>query len=156
MFDNLSFKDPLPLALLKKALLLLAIAFLCLGLISSHRAYFQVRSLDLDISERVLHTGSTISTAVVSSGRTYVDVQLELIQGAHTETIGRQRLPGNEYGFFDPRTQKAALTVTLTPEILTRFQPGPAQLRATAYGHSQWTRTPPPVVREQAVELRAE
>lgn len=156
MFDHLSARDPLPLALLKKALLFLLALFLIIGLISSHRAYFQVRSLDLYVSEPTLHNGSDIRAAVVSSGRTYVDLKLELIQGAHTETLGTQRVLSNEYGFLDPRTQKATLTITLTPDTLARFQSGPAQLRATAYGHSQWTRTPPPVVREQALEIKAE
>ncbi|MBV9956977.1 MAG: hypothetical protein JO360_01095 [Acidobacteria bacterium] len=156
MFENISVKEPLPLVVLKKVLLLVAITFLCIGLISAHRAYFQVRSLELDVPAAILHSGSNIRTAVVSSGRTYVDLKLELIQNEHTETIGTQRVPSNEYGFFDPRTQQATLNVTLTPDLLARFQPGPAHLRATASGHPQWTRTPPPVIREQTVEIKAE
>jgi hypothetical protein len=154
MFERLSTEDSKPIALLKKAMLVFLALFLLDGIISSYRAYFQVRSLELDSPGLVLHSGSTICTAVVSSGRTYVDVKLELIQGAHTETLATQRVPSNEYAFFDPRAQHATQTVTLTPELLTRLQSGPAQLRATAFGHSQWMRTPPPVVRELAVSIQ--
>lgn len=93
---------------------------------------------------------------MISSGRTYADVRLELRQGVHSETLAMQTVPGNEYGFFDPRTQRASQTVMLTPELLSRFAAGAAQLRATAHGRSQWTRTPPPVVRELDVEIERE
>jgi hypothetical protein len=155
MFDSLSVKDSRPMAFLKKAVLIFLVVFLLIGIVSSHRAYFQVRGLELH-AERLLHNGSTIQTTVISSGRTYVDVQIELRQGAHSETLAVQRVPGNEYGFFDPRTQQASQTVALTPEILARFAAGPAQLRATAHGHSQWTRVPPPVVRELDVVIERE
>jgi hypothetical protein len=154
MFDSITLKDARSIALLKKAILVLLAIFLCIGIISSHRAYYQVRSLELDAPEKVLHGGSTVKALVISSGRTYVDLQVEMIQGARAETLAVQRVPSNEYGFFDPRTQQAALTVVFTPEMLARFQRGPAQVRATAFGHSQWTRTPPPVVREIAVEIQ--
>lgn len=156
MFDTPSIKDARSIAVLKKAMLVCLAVFLVIGIISSHRAYFQVRSLELQAAERILHSGSTIETKVVSSGRTYVDVQVEMIQGRHSETLAVQRVPSNEYGFLDPRTQQASLAVSLTPEILARFQSGAAQVRATAFGHSQWTRTPPPVVRELAVEIQHE
>jgi hypothetical protein len=152
MFDSLPVKDSRPMAFLRKAVLIFLGLFLIIGIVSSHRAYFQVRSLELH-AEQILHGGSTIQTKVVSSGRTYVDVQLELRQGSHSETLAMQRVPDNEYAFFDPRTQRASQTVTLTPEILARFEAGRAQLRATAHGHSQWTRVPPPVVREIDVEI---
>ncbi|MBC7912097.1 MAG: hypothetical protein H7Y30_16435 [Pyrinomonadaceae bacterium] len=155
MFDSLPVKDSRPMAFLRKAVLIFLGLFLIIGIMSSHRAYYQVRSLELH-AEGILHSGSTIQTTVASSGRTYVDVQLELRQGTHSETLAMQRAPGNEYGFFDPRTQRASLEVTLTPEILSRFEAGRAQLRATAYGHSQWTRVPPPVVRELDVEIERE
>jgi hypothetical protein len=40
-----------------------------------------------------------------------------------------------------------------SPEILVRFQPGLAHLRATARGRPQWLREPLPEVRELPVEL---
>lgn len=154
MFESLAVKDSAPIAFLKRGILIFLCTFLLLGIVSSHRAYFQVRSLELRADDKVLRGGSVIQSDVISSGRTYVDLKLEMIQGAHAETLATKRVRGNEYGFLDPRAQTASLPVEPTPEILARFQNGAALLRATAYGHSQWTRTPPPVVREISVEIQ--
>jgi hypothetical protein len=154
MFDTPIAKDARPIAFLKKSIWVFVIAFLLIGIISSHRAYYQVRTLELTSSDRVLNNASIIQSSVVTSGRTYADLQIELIQGMHSEKLAERSVPANEYGFFDPRTQKASLTVVVTPEIQARFQSGPATVRATAFGHSQWTRVPPPVVREVVVEIQ--
>lgn len=154
MFDTSVVKDAWPIAYLKKVIWILVIAFLLIGIISSQRAYYQVRSLELTSSDRVLTNSSIIKCSVVSSGRTYADLQIELIQGPHSEKLAERRVPANEYGFFDPRTQKASVSLVLTDEILVRFQTGPATIRATAFGHSQWTRVPPPVIREVMVEIK--
>ncbi|HVG31669.1 MAG TPA: hypothetical protein VM911_01255 [Pyrinomonadaceae bacterium] len=143
------------MASLKKAILIFLAAFMLIGMVSSHRAYFQVRSLELHV-DPVLRRGSSIEANVVSSGRTYADVELELRQGLYSERLAVQRVPANEYGFFDPRTQRALLSVVLTPEILSRFESGSAKLRATAHGRSQWTRVPPPVVRELDIRIERE
>ena len=126
------------------------------ALASGYRAYFQVLSLELRLDEPVLHKGSIIQTAVVGSGRTSIDVRLELIQGAHSETLAVQRVPGNKWAAFDPRPQRASQSVTLTPELLERFQEGAAQVRASATGRPQWMRLPPPTVREITVEIQHE
>lgn len=154
MFDSVSYKEARPIALLKKAALVGVSVFIVLGIISSHRAYYQVRSLEIDVSEQVLRAGSDIRAQVVTSGRTVARVQFELVQGNHSETLAWHQVAGNEFGFFDPRKQRAEFTVALTPDMLSRFQSGTAQLRVTAHGTSQWTRVPPPVVREMSVELR--
>jgi hypothetical protein len=39
------------------------------------------------------------------------------------------------------------------PELLARFQMGAAKVRATAAGRRQWTRLPPPEVREITVGI---
>ena len=113
-----------------------------------------MRSLDLISSERVLHSGSSVRASVVTSGRTFVRIRLELIQGAHAEKLAELVVPKNKWASIDPRTQRAALTATLTPELLARFEAGPALLRATALGGSQWLRVPLPEVRDLAVEVR--
>ena len=46
-----------------------------------------------------------------------------------------------------------SLSVTLTPAMLSEFDPGPATLRASAVGRPQWLRVPPPSIREQAVSI---
>jgi hypothetical protein len=134
---------------------LLALCFIT-ALASGYRAYFQVLSLELHLTEPTLSNGSIIQTSVVASGRTLVDVRLELIQGAHSETLALQRVPGNVWAAFDPRPQRASQSVALTPELLARFQTGAAQLRATATGRPQWTRLPPPTVRELTIDIKHE
>ena len=153
MFDSLTIKDTRPIAWLKRAFVVLIVVFLAIGMVSSHRAYFQVRSLDLN-APRVLTAGSLVETSVVSSGRTTVDVEVELIQGTHTEKLIRLHLPGNELAFFDPRKQYGSDSVTLTSEMLSKFQPGAARLRSIAIGRHQWMRLPPPTVRELEVEIQ--
>lgn len=83
-----------------------------------------------------------------------VDVEVDLIQGTHSERLFRLHVPGNELGFFDPRAQHASESFTLTREALSRFQPGGARLRSVATGRPQWMRLPPPTVREVEVELQ--
>jgi len=83
-----------------------------------------------------------------------VDVRLELIQEEHSETLAVQHVPDNTYAFFDPRAQRASQTVLITQEILAKFQAGKAKVRATATGRPQWTRLPPPVIRELEVEIQ--
>lgn len=156
IFESLNVKESRSLVYLKRA----ALAFLALcfviALASGHRAYFQVRGLELRVDAHVLRAGSSVETEVVSSGRTHVDVRVELVQGTHAETLALQSVRGNEWGSIDPRTRRASQRVVLTPELLSRFESGAAVLRATATGRPQWTRLPPPTVRETAVEIPRE
>jgi hypothetical protein len=152
MFDGLTIQDARPIVWLKRLFVFVIVALLAIGMVSSHRAYFQVRSLDLN-APRALSAGSVVDTSVVSSGRTMLDVDVDLIQGTHSERILHLHLRGNELGFFDPRTQHKSGNVTLPAELLAKFQPGAARLRAVATGRPQWTRLPPPTVREIEVEL---
>jgi hypothetical protein len=154
MFDSLTIQDARPVAWLKKSALILLALFLVTGIVSGYRAYYQVRSLEIQLTEPVLSHGSVVQIAVVGSGRTTIDVQLELIQGTHSETLARQRVPGNEWAFFDPRPTRASQKLAVTPEHLAHFMTGAAILRATATGRPQWTRLPPPTVRELAVEIK--
>jgi hypothetical protein len=156
MFDSLPSRDARPIALMKRAgLLLLALCFVT-ALLSGHRAYYQVRSLELQLPGPTLHNGSVIHVEVAGSGRTTLDVRVELIQGGHSETLAVQQVRGNDWAAFDPRPRKASQNVVLTPEQLARFLPGPATVRATATGRPQWLRLPPPTVREAAVEIERE
>jgi hypothetical protein len=145
--------DARPILWLKRLFVFVIVALLVIGAVSSHRAYFQVRSLELN-APHTLAAGSVVNTSVVGSGRTQVDVEVDLIQGTHSERLQHLHLTGNNLAFFDPRTQHGSDSVTLTSEILSRFQPGPARLRAVATGREQWTRLPPPTVREVEVEIK--
>ncbi len=142
------------LVILKKAIWAFVAVISVFALTSGFRAYFQVKSLDLRPAERVLRSGTSIEVIAESYARTPVDVSLELIQGAKTKTLGGVRIPKNYDAALDPRLKRASLTVALTPELLAGFEPGPAQLRATAKGRMQFGRTPPPLVREVSVEIK--
>jgi hypothetical protein len=95
-----------------------------------------------------------VGVSLVSSGRTTVDVQVQLIQHSHSQTLFTLQLKGNELGFFDPRTKGADKIEIITTAQLSGFQPGAATLRATATGRHQWMRLPPPTVREVIVEIQ--
>lgn len=154
MFDPIAIKSARPLVFLKRACLVLLSIYLAVGLMAAYRAYYQVRSLELQSGDSTLRVGSGIKTTVISYARTPVEVRLELVQGTHAETLAVQHVPDNEWAFLDPRSRQASQTAVLTSEILKRFEAGKAQLRATATGRPQWMRLPPPVVRELAVEIQ--
>jgi len=153
MFDSLTIQDAKPIMWLKRVFAFVIVALLAIGMVSSYRAYFQVRDLELSASA-VLSAGSIVQTSVVSSGRTTVDVEVQLVQGAYSERLLDLQVRGNELGFLDPRTRQGSESSTLTQQTLSHFQPGRARLRAVATGRHQWFRLPPPTVRELDVEIR--
>lgn len=153
MFDTLTIKDARPIAWLKRAIAGVFAALLVIGAISAHRAYFQVRSLEVK-APQLLTDGSVVEVAVVCSGRNKVDVEAELIQGDRSGALLNFRVPGNNLAFFDPRAQHARQTAVLNSDTLKSFQPGAAVLRVVATGRPQWGRRPPPTVRELAVTIQ--
>jgi hypothetical protein len=153
MFDSLTIKDAWPLAWVKRGMVATIVALLVIGAISSHRAYFQVRSLDVKVPPQ-LTDGSLVEVATVCSGRNMVDVEAELIQGDHSEELFNFRVPGNNLAFFDPRPQRRTYIAILNEQSLMNFQPGAARLRVVANGRPAWGRTPPPTVRELDVTVR--
>jgi hypothetical protein len=168
MFQPLPSQRSFVFVLLKRLCLVVLSAYLVIGLISAYRAWYQVKSLDLRLegsgslfvpndsrAEIVggVANGSVFEADLVSYARTHIDVRLELVQGTNSETLALGTLPGNEWGFWDPRTRQRSFKTVLTDEVLNHFQPGRAKLRATATGRHQWMRLPPPVVREITVEL---
>ena len=152
MFEPLVIRDARPIAWMKRAMVTTVVALLVIGAVSSHRAYFQVRSLDVKAPQQ-LENGSLVELAIVCSGRNMVDVEAELIQGPHAEALFNFRVPGNRLAFFDPRPQRLTYVATVNDEPLNRFQPGAAVLRVIATGRPQWGRRPPPTVRELNVTI---
>lgn len=144
------------MAVLKKATVVFVIAWFVLALISGHRALFQVQRLGLTVTDPALRNGATIRVDARSSGRVTVDVLLEIIQQERSETLAMRRIPTSRDPALDPRWKRASLSFVVTPAVLSRFQPGPAVVRATGLGRSQWLRTPPPTVREAAVSIPAQ
>ena len=153
MFESLTIREARSIVWLKRVFRIVIGALLAIGVVSSYRAYVQVRSLELS-APQVLSAGAVVKSEVVTSGRTMADVEVDLIQGAYSEQLFKLHLGGNEFGFFDPRTQHASDSITLTSEILSKFQPGAARLRSVATGRHQWMRLPPPTVRELEVEIQ--
>jgi hypothetical protein len=153
MFDSLTIRQARPIVWLKHVLVTLIVALFAFEVVASYRAYYQVRSLDLSAPE-TLSAGSIIKTSVVTSGRTWVDVEVDLIQGSHSERLIGLFVPKNNLGFFDPRTQNASDSYMLTSETLSRFQPGTARLRSVATGRLKWTILAPPTVREVEVQIQ--
>jgi hypothetical protein len=136
----------------RRVLVVVLVANLALASVSAARAWWQVYALSLD-APATLAPGAIARADVQISGRTTVTVRIELVQGARTDTLGSLVVRGNRDGAMDPRPRRARLPVTLTLAMLTGFAPGPARLRATAIGRSQWLRVPPPTVREVPVTL---
>ena len=134
-------------------LIALVVVHVPLALWSGYRAVVQVQKLELNATSSVLGDGSTIHVGVVSSGRATVDVLLEMIQGVRAETLGVQRVPAGSSPAYDPRFRRGEMSVVVTPDLLARFTPGSARVRATAHGRPQWMRTPPPEVREVTVQI---
>ena len=153
MFDGVVIKDARPIAWMKRVFIFVIAALLTIGAISSYRAFFQVRSLNLN-APQLLTTDSVIDVAVVGSGRNRVSVEVSLIQGDYSEVLFNLRVPGNELAFFDPRGQHASQSAVLTKDRLQRFNEGAARVRAVATGRPQWGRTPPPTIREIEVQIR--
>ena len=154
MFETLTIKDSRPIVWLKRWMIAMIVALLVIGAVSAHRAYFQVRSLEVKAPSQ-LTDGSLIQVEAVCSGRNKVDIEAELIQGEHSEALFNLRVPGNNLAFFDPRAQRLGYVAVLGDDTLQHFQPGPARLRVVATGRPQWGRRPPPTVRELEVTIQS-
>jgi hypothetical protein len=126
-----------------------------LASISGYRAIVQIYRLDIRASDTRLRPGTALGFDLITSGRAESGAQLALIQGTIVETLAVRYLPRNGNASYDPRPQRGSATVILTAAQLAAFTPGPAIVRATAYGSMQWLRTPPPTVRERRVEIVA-
>jgi hypothetical protein len=138
----------------RRILVILTALFLLDGAVSSYRAWVQVFSLSLEVADTLVGPGSDVQVSVRTSGRTYVQVRVELAQSGRTEVLALEEVPKNGDAGLDPRPQRRVLMVALPPALWNRFRSGPAVLRATAIGRPQWLRTPPPTVREVAIALR--
>jgi hypothetical protein len=114
----------------------------------------QVLRIEVRISSTVLTPGSTIGYDIITSGEVPNRLVLELVQGEQREVIFEQHAGSHRMRAIDPRVFRYTPTVTLTPAQLSRFQVGPAIVRATGYGEQKLLRTPAPRVREMAVLLR--
>jgi len=134
-------------------IVVVSVIYVLPGLFSSYRAWVQVQSLDLIVQRAAVQPGDTIRVQALSWGRTWVDVDLQLIQDGHSETLAAHEIPKNHNASIDPRWRRDSIVVVLTDRVLKGYKSGPAKLRATAVGGPQWLRTPPPLIREASVKL---
>jgi hypothetical protein len=153
MFERITIKDTRGMALVKRVCLIVISVYLVIGMIALYRALVQVHSLEIDSAE-MLQDDSTVTATVFSYGRTPVDLRVELVQPAHSETLVVKQVEKNEWALLDPRLKEATQTVVLTDDLLDRFADGKALLRASVTGRLQFGHLPAPVVREQVVEIR--
>jgi hypothetical protein len=153
MFDEVTIKDSRGVALAKRVCLIVLSVYLVIGMIALYRALVQVHSLKINSAE-TLRDDSAITATVLSYARTPVDLRIELIQQAHSETLAVKQVEKNEWALLDPRIREATQTVVLDGNVLDRFADGKAVLRATVTGRLQLGHWPAPVVREQVVEIQ--
>jgi len=144
--------DPPSVRILKRAILAFLAVHVTLASVSGYRAIVQVYRVEIR-APTALRPGGAVGASITTSGRTRASLELELVQGPVVRSLGVRTLPGNWDGVYDPFPRHDSLAATLGPATLTGFHAGPAVLRATGRGSSQWLRTPPPVVREMKVEI---
>jgi hypothetical protein len=118
-----------------------------------YRRIWQVLRIEPRASTTVLRPGATVGYDVVTSGVVRNQIRLELVQGEHREVLVEQLSRFRTQAVFDVRLLRYTPTVTITPAQLSRFQPGPATLRVTAFGSQKLLRTPRPRVAEMQVQL---
>lgn len=147
-------REPRSFVWMRRCLGLLITIALIDGAISSYRAWVQVYTLSIATDESVLAPGATIQVRVVTSGRTLVQLRVELIQSSATEALLIHDVEPHDDPGLDPRARRVGLTAAVPMALWCRFHQGPALLRVTAMGRPQWLRTPPPTVRELSVTLQ--
>jgi hypothetical protein len=153
MFEGLTNEEIGGIALIKRVCLVVISVYFVLGMIALYRALVQVHSLEINSAE-TLRDDSAVTATVLSYGRTPVDLRVELVQPAHSETLVVKQVEKNQWALLDPRIKEATQTVVLSDNVLDRFADGKAVLRATVIGRLQLGHLPAPVVREQVVEIR--
>jgi hypothetical protein len=135
----------------------LACTFAFFGGIAGYRAIVQIYRVELQAPD-TLRAGSEVHVGVTTSGRVTSSATLVLVQGMRVDTLRRRVISDNHIGWFisqsiNPFPVRDSMTVLVSPEVLARFDAGPATLRAIGLGASQWMRVPPPTVRERNVML---
>lgn len=153
LFNERLTREPRALWLVKRTIVIVVGVHACLALVSGYRAIVQIYRVRIDAPARPLAAGATVHVSVVTSGRTYAHVRLELVQEGRATLLGLRDVPRNRDGAYDPLPQRASLDVVLSAGQLSHVRPGSAVLRATAVGARQWLRVPPPTVREAPVVI---
>ena len=126
---------------------------MCFFTWSIYRRLVQINHIELETSSVVLAPGVRVSYDVITSGEVNNRILLELIQGEHREIVGEQLSRVNDISSYDPRIFRYQRAITLTPQFLARFSPGPGTLRLTGFGAQKLLQTPAPKVRTLQVRI---
>jgi hypothetical protein len=153
IFDNRLSQEWKGFVLLRRVTIAVAVVHFSLAAASGYRAIVQVYDVTIE-SPAVIHPGSPLIVHASTSGRTRVEVRVDLVQGGRAETLSTTTVLSNDAFFYDPRAKGVAIDVAVPADILSRFYAGKATIRAVATGRSQFLRTPPPTV--DVLETRLE
>lgn len=152
-FDNRLSQEWKGFTILRRIIIAIAIVHFSLAAVSGYRAIVQVYDVSIQRPSAVLRPGSPIAVHVSTSGRIHVDVRIELVQGSQVESLKVVVVPSNEAFFYDPRPKHVVIGANIPADVLSRFSPGAAAIRAVAEGHAQILRTPPPTMSSSEVVL---
>ena len=146
MFDMRPVRPARPIALLRRTGQAMLVILVPLALASGYRAWVQVFALEFQPTAP-LTEGAVVTAAVTTSGRTRVDVTLELVQDGRVLLLAEQQVPSNFDGALDPRPRHAVVNGVITRQTWNTLHPGPATLKVVATGRPQFLRLPPPETR---------
>ncbi|HVO11304.1 MAG TPA: hypothetical protein VMX54_11240 [Vicinamibacteria bacterium] len=134
--------------LLGRMVLLAVLVFLAVGGIASWRALVPVSRLQVQVPGGVLRPGREVWIETVSSGRGPVQLRLEALQGGRSELLASGHVASRRWAFWDPRSVRHSMVVSVRPQTIAHLVAGPVTLRATAIGAPAWLHRPAPVVRQ--------
>jgi len=154
LFDNRLSQEWIGFTILRRVIIAAAILHFSLAAVSGYRAIVQVYRVSIETGSQNLTAGSPVTARIVTSGRTFVNTKLELLQGGQAATIASVAVGENDSFFYDPRPHRESFVAFVPRDVFARFSPGSAVLRLTATGRSQLLRVPPPKVQELQIHLR--
>ena len=99
------------LRVLKWIVLPFIIAHVVLATISGYRAIVQVYRVEIAVDASTLRAGTNIEMSVATSGRTPVDMELELIQATHAETLAVLVIRDHRNPSYDPLPSISRATI---------------------------------------------
>lgn len=120
---------------------------------SIYRRLWQVQRIEVTATSTTLTPAAAVGYDVVTSGEVQNLIRLEIVQGARRHVLLEQRANRNRVSAYDPRLFRYTPWITVGPEVVSRFEPGPATLRLTVFGGQKLLHTPAPRVRELQVRF---
>src|SRR4051812_26799219 len=110
-------KSGIPASILWASLIFALVTYVLPGLFSAYRAWVQVRSLELTVARSEIRSGDTVRVRAVSWARTRVHVDLQLLQGDRSTTLGAIVIPDNHNPSIDPRWRRDSIIIVLSQPL---------------------------------------